>query len=136
LKERWINRQLPLYDEFSNRELNQQYARERRNNQIRNQVIGAPQPILIDPKEYVIKSRSGWRGYDTHSASYFENCIQYGDALHFDDFKHMIIVDQTSRAVNIITSVGNLITAGEKIALGETQWIQLFLQFARDYLPL
>ena len=52
-----MNRQLPLYDEFSNRELNQQYAREQRNDQIRNQVIGAPQPILIDPKEYVIKSQ-------------------------------------------------------------------------------
>ena len=136
LTERFNNRLVSVNNQYTITELNQQFLLDNQHNLIRNRVAGAQNPTQVDPRNWIVKNHRGWKGWNPHTNSYFAQNIEYEDVLKFDQFRHLIIQDKESKALNLILTIQNLIEEGEKMSLGTEAWIQLWLQLLKDYIPL
>ena len=136
MTERFTNRLVSVDNQFTITELNQQFILDRQADLLQNRVLGGQNPTPVEPRNWIVKNHKGWKGWNPYTNSYFEQNIEFGDPLKFDQFRHLIIQDKDSKALNLILTIQNLIQEGEKMSLSTEAWIQLWLQLSKDYLPL
>jgi hypothetical protein len=109
LTERFNNRLVSIDNQYTITELNQQFLLDQQHDLLRNRVLGAQNPTQVDPRNWIVKNHKGWKGWNPYINSYFEQNIEYGDVLKFDQFRHLIIQDKESKALNLILTIQNLI---------------------------
>ena len=90
---------------------------------------------MPNAREYVVKSRHSWKGFSSRAGKYHDKPILFGNNIRSAEFRSRIICDGASGAVNIIQSIKNLILFGEEKRLDKPQYAEIFLSFARDFLP-
>ena len=84
----------------------------------------------------VIKTRARWVGYNPLSNDYFTEAIELGSEIDWKDYIHLVIEDKQSGAVDLIKTIDNLLTEGVHNGLGESNWMKLWMHFARTHLQL
>ena len=138
LKGAWINRKQPVHTEQSIKTMCKQKFAEQRANRIRAGVTGGQNQVEdmeMNPRDWIIKNASGWKGYDPFNNQYFMDPIEFGGEVNFNIFEPLIICDPESKAVNIISSVRNILSKGQEIGLNTEQFSMVFLSFAKKFLP-
>ena len=65
------NRLSPIFDEFAIREPCCLAAAEAVENKLLIQVTGATQPFLPNDRDYVVRSKAGWKGFNPSVGTYF-----------------------------------------------------------------
>ena len=132
---RWESRNIPGYTEFDVRTMCLQAERNYQLNYNRGDNLHQNMKPLPHARDWIVKTRKCWRGYDPSSASYFPQPIEYGDTVDFTIARNSVIQEQHSGAVDIIKSMLNLIDLGVNMGLNETGFEALFIDFVRTFLP-
>ena len=131
----WNSRSQPLYTEIDIKKLCSSYYA----NELENGVVDALQnrtKCKMDSRSWVIKTDSVWRGWDPESSQYFQDPILFEGEIKFDKYYEQLVVsDKDSGSVNLIWTIKKLITRGSASCLSDENWISLFLQFSRKYMP-
>ena len=89
----------------------------------------------VNERSWVLKERSSaWRGWDPFSSSYMDEALEYEDIPDWEVAKHCNLKEEKSEAVDIITSMKNLIDFGQKMGFGDTAFEPMLLMFAKHEL--
>ena len=133
---KWDQRMQPDYTELDIRQLNIQYlARQdlaQVNFEVRDENIST-----ISSKDWILKERDIWRGYNPESGNYFQKPIVFGGKLDWDvNFLPLVISDSASNSINLIQTLLGFIRKGSSMGLGVSDWSQTFLILAKKFLPL
>ena len=135
LTKRWESRKQPFWSEISLRELNSQYLAEQQRNNVIKQSLGLPL-CDVESRNFIVKSNSVWRGFKLETGTYLEEPLVFEGSLDFArNFEPLVVVDRESQAVNLIWSIKKLICKGEEMGLSKNLYVQLFLTFAKNFLP-
>ena len=127
----WIERKRPTHTEQSIRVLNRQAEDEIESDNFETSARGLGRPAKMHYSNIVIKTRARWVGYNPLSNDYFTEAIELGSEIEWKDYIHLVIEDKQSRAIDLIKTIDNLLTEGVQNGLGESNWMKLWMQFAR-----
>lgn len=146
LEKRWNNLKIPVYDERMIRELNHTFTQEKREERTRNAALAGRVPgtpiaaaltesvFSMNSRDLIIRHEACWSGFDPHTNSYFKDPIVYQGKLFLENFEAALIICPESQAVNLISTIENLLTRGEQMGLIPEMYATVFLLFAKKYL--
>ena len=93
---RWESRKIPNYTEFDIRNMCLQAERIYQANTMRGVRLQQDVKPLPYARDWVVKSKQCWRGYDPTSCTYFPGPIEFGDTVDFTLARNSIIQEQHS----------------------------------------
>ena len=132
----WEGRVRPDYDEEEIRQMNIDHIGEQ-DEQASNLEQREVHRAVVTTKDWILKERDQWKGWDPSTGKYFLKPIQFGGKKDFEtNFLPLVISDQTSSSINLIQTVKGFIKRGTIMGLGENDWCQVFLILSREFLPL
>ena len=132
----WEERSKPDFNELDIRTLNIQYlAEQTRESFDVEERQGNFQ--TISAKEWILKEKCQWKGFDPETRTYYKKNIEFGGNLNFDEnYLPLVILDKASGSINLIVTIRNFITKGSEMSLGTSDWISIFLILSQRFLPL
>ena len=131
----WNSRSQPLYTEIDIKKLCSSYYANDQDNAVVDGLQNRTK-CKMDSRSWVIKTDSLWRGWSPEDSQYFVDPILFEGEIKFDKYYEQLVVsDKDSGSVNLIWTIRKLITRGSASCLSDENWISLFLQFSRKYMP-
>ena len=90
----------------------------------------------MESRNWIVKTDSVWRGWNPEDSEYFEAPIKFEGEIKFNQYYEQLVVsDKDSGSVNLIWTIKKLIKRGSDSCLSNENWISLWLQFSRKYMP-
>ena len=133
---KWDSRMQPDFTELDIRTLNIQYLAMQDQDQV-DLELKDESIKTISSKDWILKERNVWRGYDPVTGTYFKKPIVFGGQLDWDvNFLPLVISDSVSNSINLIQTLLGFIKKGSYMGLGTSDWSQTFLILAKKFLPL
>ena len=134
LQEQWYGRELPNYTELQVRQMNSAHYSDNAKKQVIND-MQRRETIDMEAKSWIIKSSEKWSGWNAAENVYFDTPLLFeGDINYERNFQPLIVSDQASKSVNLITSLSKIIKKGSQMCLSDPNWSILFLTFAKTHL--
>ena len=131
----WNSRSQPLYTEIDIKKLCSSYYANDQDNAVVDGLQNRTK-CKMDSRSWVIKTDSLWRGWSPEDSQYFADPILFEGEIKFDKYYEQLVVsDKDSGSVNLIWTIRKLIKRGSASCLSDENWISLFLQFGRKYMP-
>ena len=135
LQQQWYQRDLPVFTELQIRQMNSAYYSEKAKKQVSNGLQGK-EMIDMDSRHWIVKSESEWKGWNASDSVYYDTPLLFeGDIKYEKNFQPLVVCDQASNSVNLILSLTKLIKKGAEMCLSDSNWVNLFLTFARNHMP-
>ena len=131
----WNGRSQSLYTEIDIKKLCSSYYANVQDNAVVDGLQNRTK-CKMDSRSWVIKTDSLWRGWSPEDSQYFVDPILFEGEIKFDKYYEQLVVsDKDSGSVNLIWTIRKLIKRGSASCLSDENWISLFLQFGRKYMP-
>ena len=131
----WNGRSQSLYTEIDIKKLCSSYYANDQDNAVVDGLQNRTK-CKMDSRSWVIKTDSLWRGWSPEDSQYFVDPILFEGEIKFDKYYEQLVVsDKDSGSVNLIWTIRKLIKRGSASCLSDENWISLFLQFGRKYMP-
>ena len=131
----WNSRSQALYTEIAIKKLCSSYYANDQENAVVDSLQSRTK-CKMDSRSWVVKTDSVWRGWSPEDSQYFDAPILFEGEIKFDKFYEQLVVsDKDSGSVNLIWTIKKLIKRGSDSCLSDDNWISLFLQFSRKYMP-
>ena len=133
----WDNRTKPDLTEQDIRQINMSFQPNQPEQEI-DQVERLDSGIqLVNSRNWILKTRDGWKGFDPEAQEYFKKNIYFGGEINWDtNFNCLVISDQQSKSINLIHTIQSFIQKGTEMGLSDPDWIQVFLLLGKKHLPL
>ena len=129
----WEDRIRPDYDEEEIRQMNIDHIGEQ-DEQASNLEQREVHRAVVTTKDWILKERDQWKGWNPATGKYYLKPIQFGGKLDFEsNFLPLVISDQTSSSINLIQTVKGFIKRGTMMGLGENDWCEVFLILSRNF---
>ena len=131
----WNARSILLFTELDIKQLcSSYYANEQERNAVDR--LQHREQCKMDARSWVVKSENSWMGWDPESSSYFPDPILFEGEVKFDKhYKQLVVSDKKSGSVNLIWTIKKFIRRVSASCLSNENWISLFLQLSRKYMP-
>ena len=134
IQAQWEAKPTPLYTEADIKRINSAWY----SNRTVNGVVGSLLDRVsteVHPRDWIIKSEQKWIAWDSENSEYMSLPIRFDGEIKFEKFyEQLIISDRKSSSCNLIWSIRKLIDAGGAACLSDTNWISLWLTFAKKYM--
>ena len=131
----WDKRTQPTYTELEIKQICSTYYA----NETENAVIDALQgreKCKMESRNWIVKTDSVWRGWNPEDSEYYEDPIMFEGEIKFNQYYEQLVVsDKDSGSCNLIWTIKKLIKRGSDSCLSNENWISLWLQFSRKYMP-
>ena len=129
----WDNRKKPDLTEQDIREINLSFQPTQPENEINQVERGGSGIQLVDSRNWILKTRDGWKGFDPEAQEYFKKNIYFGGEINWDtNFNCLVISDQQSKSINLIHTIQSFIEKGTSMGLSDPDWIQVFLLLRKN----
>ena len=134
LQAQWESKPTPLYTEADIKRINSAWY----SNRTVNGVVGTLLDRVtteVHSRDWIIKSEQKWIAWDSENSEYMSLPIRFDGEIKFEKYYEQLIVsDRKSSSCNLIWSIRKLIDAGGAACLSDTNWISLWLTFAKRYM--
>ena len=134
IQAQWEAKPTPLYTEADIKRINSAWY----SNRTVNGVVGSLLDRVsteVHPRDWIIKSEQKWIAWDSENSEYMSLPIRFDGEIKFEKYYEQLIVsDRKSSSCNLIWSIRKLIDAGGAACLSDTNWISLWLTFAKRYM--
>ena len=134
LQTQWESKPTPLYTEADIKRINSAWY----SNRTVNGVVGTLLDRVtteVHSRDWIIKSEQKWIAWDSENSEYMSLPIRFDGEIKFEKYYEQLIVsDRKSSSCNLIWSIRKLIDAGGAACLSDTNWISLWLTFAKKYM--
>ena len=134
LQTQWESKPTPLYTEADIKRINSAWY----SNRTVNGVVGSLLDRVsteVHPRDWIIKSEQKWIAWDSENSEYMSLPIRFDGEIKFEKYYEQLIVsDRKSSSCNLIWSIRKLIDAGGAACLSDTNWVSLWLTFAKKYM--
>ena len=136
LEEKWLNRRQPVFDEFDVRRTCYMYQVLQQEKDRLSTAQNMPNLQIVKSSEWIIKARNRpWFGWCPFSKSFMSFPILYGETPDYSLCKHCIIKESKSNAVDIVSTLQNLIEYRESMGFGSNSYQVIWLAFVQNELP-
>ena len=134
LQAQWEAKPTPLYNEVDIRRLCSNYYSNRAENDIVDGLLDR-NTCEMQARDWIVKSELKWLGWDPEISQYMELPIRFDGEIRFEKYYEQLIVsDRESGSCNLIWSIKKLISKGGSACLSDSNWIALWLTFAKKYM--
>ena len=131
----WNNRAQATYTEIEIKRMCSAYYANENENAVVDSLQGR-EKCKMESRSWIVKTDSVWRGWNPEDSQYFEAPILFEGEIKFDRYYEQLVVsDKDSGSVNLIWTIKKLIKRGSDSCLSDENWISLWLQFSRKYMP-
>ena len=134
IQAQWEAKPTPLYTETDIKRINSAWH----SNRTVNGVVGSLLDRVsteVHPRDWIIKSEQKWIAWDSENSEYMSLPIRFDGEIKFEKYYEQLIVsDRKSSSCNLIWSIRKLIDAGGAACLSDTNWVSLWLTFAKKYM--
>ena len=134
LQEQWADKPTPQYTEVDVRRLCSNYYSNRAENDIVDGLLGRTS-CEMQPRDWIVRSEQNWLGWDALTSQYMELPIRFDGEIKFEKYYEQLVVsDKESGSCNLIWSIRKLIDKGGSACLSDSNWVALWLTFAKKYM--
>ena len=131
----WDKRTQARYTEIEIKQICSTYYANETENAVVDSLQGR-EKCKMESRNWIVKTDSVWRGWNPEDSEYFEAPIKFEGEIKFDRYYEQLVVsDKDSGSVNLIWTIKKLIKRGSDSCLSNENWISLWLQFSRKYMP-
>ena len=134
IQAQWESKPTPLYTEADIKRINSAWY----SNRTVNGVVGTLLDRVtteVHSRDWIIKSEQKWIAWDSENSEYMSLPIRFDGEIKFEKYYEQLIVsDRKSSSCNLIWSIRKLIDAGGAACLSDTNWVSLWLTFAKRYM--
>ena len=134
LQTQWAAKPTPLYTEVDIRRLCSNYYSNRTENNVVDSLLDRT-TCEMHERHWIVRSEEKWIGWDAENSQYHELPIRFDGEIKFEKYYEQLIVsDRESGSCNLIWSIKKLIDRGGAACLSDSNWIALWLTFAKKYM--
>ena len=134
LQTQWESKPTPLYTEADIKRINSAWYSNRTVNDVVGTLLDRA-TTEVHSRDWIIKSEQKWIAWDSENSEYMSLPIRFDGEIKFEKYYEQLIVsDRKSSSCNLIWSIRKLIDAGGAACLSDTNWISLWLTFAKKYM--
>ena len=131
----WDKRTQPTYTEIEIKQICSTYYANETENAVIDSLQGR-EKCKMESRNWIVKTDSVWRGWNPEDSEYFEDPIKFEGEIKFNQYYEQLVVsDKDSGSCNLIWTIKKLIKRGSDSCLSNENWISLWLQFSRKYMP-
>ena len=131
----WDNRKLHTYTELEIKQICSTFYANEVENAVINDLQGR-ETCKMESRNWVVKTDLKWKGWNPEESEYFEDPIMFEGEIKFNQiYEQLVVSDKDSGSCNLIWTIKKLIKRGSDSCLSNENWISLWLQFSRKYMP-
>ena len=134
IQAQWESKPTPLYTEADIKRINSAWYSNRTVNGVVGTLLDRA-TTEVHSRDWIIKSEQKWIAWDSENSEYMSLPIRFDGEIKFEKYYEQLIVsDRKSSSCNLIWSIRKLIDAGGAACLSDTNWVSLWLTFAKKYM--
>ena len=134
IQAQWEAKPTPLYTEADIKRINSAWYSNRTVNDVVGTLLDRA-TTEVHSRDWIIKSEQKWIAWDSENSEYMSLPIRFDGEIKFEKYYEQLIVsDRKSSSCNLIWSIRKLIDAGGAACLSDTNWVSLWLTFAKKYM--
>ena len=134
IQAQWEAKPTPLYTEADIKRINSAWYSNRTVNDVVGTLLDRA-TTEVHSRDWIIKSEQKWIAWDSENSEYMSLPIRFDGEIKFEKYYEQLIVsDRKSSSCNLIWSIRKLIDAGGAACLSDTNWVSLWLTFAKRYM--
>ena len=134
IQAQWEAKPTPLYTEADIKRINSAWYSNRTVNGVVGTLLDRA-TTEVHSRDWIIKSEQKWIAWDSENSEYMSLPIRFDGEIKFEKYYEQLIVsDRKSSSCNLIWSIRKLIDAGGAACLSDTNWVSLWLTFAKKYM--